>query len=78
MDYLTNIDSKVNEIYLKHAAELEKEHEGEIVAIDFAKETIVGVLKQENIPEWIKNLKKSKKNVAFRKIGSKEAVYRFR
>ncbi|MFZ3058509.1 MAG: hypothetical protein WA102_02115 [Candidatus Methanoperedens sp.] len=78
MEYLNNIDSKVNEIYLKHAAELEKEHEGDIVAIDFIKETIVGVLKQENIPGWIKNLKKSKKTVAFRKIGSKEAVYRFR
>lgn len=48
-----------------------------IVAIDFKKEIIVGVLKQENIPEWIKNLKKSKNTVAFRKIGSKEAVYRF-
>lgn len=78
MEYLNNIDSKINEIYLKHAAELEKEHEGDIVAIDFTKETIVGILKQENIPEWIKNLKKSKKNVAFRKIGSKEAIYRFR
>ncbi len=42
MGYLNNIDSKVNEIYLKHAAELEKEHEGDIVAIDFIKETIVG------------------------------------
>ncbi len=78
MEHLNNIDSKVNEIYLKHAAELEKEHGGDIVAIDFIKETIVGVLKQENIPAWIKNLKKSKNTVAFRKIGSKEAVYRFR
>ena len=78
MEYLNTIDSKVNEIYLKHAAELEKEHEGDIVAIDFTKETVVGVLKQENIPEWIKNLKKGKNTVAFRKIGSKEAVYRFR
>ncbi len=73
-----NIDSKVNEIYLKHAAELEKEHDGDIVAIDLRKETIAGILKQENIPEWINNLKKGKKAVAFRKIGSKEAVYRFR
>ena len=78
MEYLTNLDSKVNEIYLKHAAELEKEHEGEIVAIDFTKETVVGVLKQESIPEWINKLKKGKNTVAFRKIGSKEAVYRFR
>jgi hypothetical protein len=78
MEYLNNRNSKINEIYLKHAAELEKEHEGDIVAIDFTKETIVGILKQENIPEWIKNLKKDKKNVAFRKIGSKEAIYRFR
>ncbi len=78
MEYLNNIDSKINEIYLKYAAELEKEHEGDIVAIDFTKEKIVGILKQENIPEWIKNLKKSKKTVAFRKIGSKEAIYRFR
>ena len=78
MEYLNNIDSKINEIYLKHAAELEKEHEGDIVAIDFTKETIVGILKQENIPEWIKNLKKGKKNVAFRKIGSKEDIYRLR
>ncbi|MDO8726997.1 MAG: hypothetical protein Q7J35_13085 [Candidatus Methanoperedens sp.] len=51
MEYLNNIDLKINEIYLKHAEELEKEHEGDIVAIDFVKETIVGVLKQENIPE---------------------------
>ncbi len=78
MEYLNNVESKVNEIYLKHAAELEKEHEGDIVAIDFTKETIVGILKRENIPEWIKNLKKGKKNVAFRKIGTQEAVYRFR
>jgi hypothetical protein len=76
MEY--NIDPKVNEIYLKHAAELEKEHSGDIVAIDIVKETIVGILKQENIPEWIKNLKKNKSTVAFRKIGTKEAVYRFR
>ena len=78
MEYLNTIDSKVNEIYLKHAAELEKEHEGEIVAIDFTKETVVGVLKQENIPEWLNKLKMGKNTVAFRKIGSKEAVYRFR
>jgi len=78
MEYLKNIDSKVNEIYMKHAAELEKEHAGDIVAIDFTKETIIGVLKQENIPEWIKKLKISKNRVAFRKIGTKEAVYRFR
>ncbi len=74
----SNIDSKVNEIYLKHAVELEKEHDGDVVAIDFRKETIVGILKPENIPEWINNLKKGKRAVAFRKIGSKEAVYRFR
>jgi len=78
MEYLNSIDLKINEIYLKHADELEKEHDGDIVAIDFVKETIVGVLKQENIPEWLKNLKKTKNTVAFRKIGSKEAVYRFR
>jgi len=76
MEY--DLDSKVNEIYLKHAGELEREHAGEIVAIDIKNETIVGVLKQENIPEWVKNLKKSKRKVAFRKIGAKEAVYRFR
>lgn len=78
MEYLNNIDSKVNEIYLKHAAELEKEHAGDIVAIDIKNETIVGVLKQDNIAEWVKNLKKSRHKVAFRKIGAKDAVYRFR
>ncbi|MCZ7393905.1 MAG: hypothetical protein ABOK23_00920 [Candidatus Methanoperedens sp.] len=78
MEYLNNIDSKVNEIYMRHATELEKEHTGDIVAIDFTKETVVGILKQENIPEWLKKLKNGKNTVAFRKIGSKEAVYRFR
>lgn len=73
-----SIDSKINEIYLKHASELEKEHEGEIVAIDFRKEIIVGILKQENITDWINNFKKSNHSVVFRKIGSREAVYRFR
>ncbi len=78
MEHLDNKDSKIDDIYLKHASELEKEHQGDIVAIDVTNETIVGVLKTENIPEWIKKFKKSKKSVAFRKIGAIEAVYRFR
>ncbi len=76
MEY--DFDSKVNEIYLKHAAELEKEHAGDIVAIDIKNETIVGVLKQDNIAEWVKDLKKNRHKVVFRKIGAKDAVYRFR
>ena len=78
MKYSVNNDTKVNEIYLKYASELEKEHKGEIVAIDFINETILDILKQEKIPELINNLKKTKKRVAFRRIGSKEAVFHFR
>jgi len=78
MEYLNDLDSKVNEIYQRHAEKLEKEHAGDVVAIDITSGTIAGILKQENIPEWVKNLKKSRHKVAFRKIGAKEAVYRFR
>ncbi len=78
MDYSDSIDTKVDEIYSKHAAELEKEHNGEIVAIDFINETILEILKPDKIPELIKNLKKTKNKVALRKIGVKEAVYHFR
>lgn len=78
MEFANLIESKVNEIYMNHAVELEREHTGEIVAIDYINETIVGIFRQEKIPEWIKNFKMNKKKVAFRKIGAPEAVYRFR
>ena len=72
------IELKVNEIYMQNAAQLERDHTGEIVAIDYINETIAGIFKQEKIPEWINNFKLNKKKVAFRKIGAPEAVYRFR
>lgn len=78
MDYSDSIDTKVDEIYSKHAAELEKEHSGEIVAIDFINEKILKILKPDKISELIKNLKKTQTKVAFRKIGEKEAVFHFR
>ena len=72
------IELKVNEIYMQNANQLEREHSGEIVAIDYINETIAGIFKQEKIPEWINNFKLNKKKVAFRKIGAHEAVYHFR
>ncbi len=72
------IELKVNEIYMQNATQLEREHSGEIVAIDYINETIAGIFKQEKIPEWINNFKLNKKKVAFRKIGAFEAVYHFR
>ncbi len=47
MDYSDSIETKVNEIYSKHAIELEKEHNGEIVAIDFINEKILKILKPD-------------------------------
>lgn len=78
MQYPVEIDAKVNEIYLKHAVELEKDHEGEIVAIDLINETIFKILRPDKITELIKSLKNTTNRVAFRKIGSKEAVFHFR
>lgn len=78
MESANIIELKVNEIYMLNAAQLEREHIGEIVAIDYINEKIEGIFKQEKIPEWINNFKMNKKKVAFRKIGATEAVYRFR
>ncbi len=62
MESANLIESKVNEIYMNHAVELEREHTGEIVAIDYINETIARIFKQEKIPEWIHNFKMNKKN----------------
>jgi hypothetical protein len=78
MDYFDSINNKVDEIYSKHAAELEKEHKGEVVAIDLINKKILKILKPDKISELIKNLKKTETKVAFRKIGEKEAVFHFR
>jgi hypothetical protein len=78
MESANLIELKVNEIYMQNAAQLEREHTGEIVAIDYINEKIAGIFKPEKIPEWINNFKINKKKVAFRKIGATEAVYRFR
>jgi len=78
MEFANLIESKINEIYMKNATQLEKEHNGEIVAIDYINETVSGIFKQEQISEWINNFKRNNKKVAFRRIGANEAVFRFR
>jgi len=78
MEFANLIESKINEIYMKNATQLEKEHNGEIVAIDYINETVAGIFKQEKISEWINNFKRNDKKVAFRRIGANEAVFRFR
>jgi len=78
MEFVNLIESKINEIYMKNATQLEKEHNGEIVAIDYINETVAGIFKQEKISEWINNFKINNKKVAFRRIGANEAVFRFR
>ncbi|MFQ6072819.1 MAG: hypothetical protein ACE5KT_09000 [Methanosarcinales archaeon] len=78
VESLNEIGLKVDKIYEKHRLELEKENIGDIVAIDWLNEKIVGIAKRENLVELVIKLKELKCKAALRRIGGQKAVFRFR